>query len=603
MIKINQKTSLTLFAIILSVAAYFRLAIGLYWDDNQLLHPDERFLTMVANDIKMPESFSHYLDTANSPLNPHNHKNYPFFVYGTLPIFATKFISAIWGMNSYGKINIVGRVLVSLIDLLSIILLYAVAKRMFGEMAALLAASLHSLSVLNIQLSHFFGVELWTAFFILLAFHYVEHLWPLRQSNSPEQTLTLGVKSYSIRHAILAGLSYGLALASKISAVFFAPIFAVIFLSHLSITLEKQSSLKKYLTKTISALPYAILIILSSWISVRLFLPYAFETGSLYKPSPKLIDNFKQLAAMQRDLIFPPSVQWEKRSIFFLLQNFSLWSIGIGAAAAIFLGILTAFFPIRKIARNPLLPAICWFLLWFGYNCAQTVKIQRYLSIIMPFAFLIAGKFLADLLDKTRYNRKLATLAICLTLGSSLVWATAFSSIYKREHPRVAASNWIYQNIECGAKLANEAWDDALPLRINGRDGFGGCYQGLTFEHFGPDNSHKLEKQLNVLNQTDYIILSSNRVYGTIPRVPSKYPATTKYFELLFSGQLGFGKIAAFTSYPTILGFEINDTNSEESFTVYDHPKVLIFRKNSKQFDSAKITEILTAQLASLERK
>jgi len=46
---------------------------------------------------------------------------------------------------------------------------------------------------------------------------------------------------------------------------------------------------------------------------------------------------------------------------------------------------------------------------------------------------------------------------------------------------------------------------------------------------------------------------------------------------------LGFQKIAEFTSYPRLeLGtwkLEFADLSADESFTVYDHPRVIIFQK------------------------
>jgi len=59
------------------------------------------------------------------------------------------------------------------------------------------------------------------------------------------------------------------------------------------------------------------------------------------------------------------------------------------------------------------------------------------------------------------------------------------------------------------------------------------------------------------------------------------YQRTAIYYQELFSGKLGFKKVAEFTQYPTIpfLNIEIDDQKADESFTVYDHPKVMIFKK------------------------
>jgi hypothetical protein len=67
-----------LFVLVLLVAAYFRF-IGLNWDQNQHLHPDERFMTMVESALEPVHSFSEYFNTASSDLNPNN-RGYGFYV-------------------------------------------------------------------------------------------------------------------------------------------------------------------------------------------------------------------------------------------------------------------------------------------------------------------------------------------------------------------------------------------------------------------------------------------------------------------------------------------------------------------------------------------
>jgi hypothetical protein len=70
-------------------------------------------------------------------------------------------------------------------------------------------------------------------------------------------------------------------------------------------------------------------------------------------------------------------------------------------------------------------------------------------------------------------------------------------------------------------------------------------------------------------------------LWGSIPKVPEIYPLTSGFYQDLFAGKLGFTKVAEITSYPTIPVFNIpiSDDSAEEAFTVFDHPKVLIYKR------------------------
>ena len=113
--------------------------------------------------------------------------------------------------------------------------------------------------------------------------------------------------------------------------------------------------------------------------------------------------------------------------------------------------------------------------------------------------------------------------------------------------------------------------------------------------------------------------MSSNRQWATTTRVPERYPLTTAYYRALigcpadkdviwcynvatpgmFQGQLGYKLVQVYESFPTldipgVIHWQANDQFAEEAFTVYDHPKVLIFQKQP-DFSAAQVQSILGA--------
>ncbi len=178
-----------LLIVVLLVGTYFRV-IGLNWDSDQHLHPDERFLTMVesALDVKkcaLPNTaleacppdqvrwlgLGDYFDTATSPLNPEN-RGYGFFVYGDLPIVIVRYVAEWVGQVGYDQVDLVGRQVSALGDLLSVLMIYIIAARLYNRRVALLGAAFSALAVLQIQQSHFFTVDTVANFFIFLAVYF-----------------------------------------------------------------------------------------------------------------------------------------------------------------------------------------------------------------------------------------------------------------------------------------------------------------------------------------------------------------------------------------------------------------------------------------------
>jgi YYY domain-containing protein len=176
-----------------------------------------------------------------------------------------------------------------------------------------------------------------------------------------------------------------------------------------------------------------------------------------------------------------------------------------------------------------------------------------------------------------------------------------------------------------GDTLANEGeWDDAVPYRVEGYDPFGGIYPpDVNFNMYWEETPEKLERFLTILDRSDFIAITSSRQWGSLPRIPERFPLSTIYYRALlgcppeeeiewcynvaepgmFSSDLGFELVKTFQSNPGIGYLEVNDQFAEEAFTVYDHPKVFIFQK-TPEYNPEKVREILGAvDFSSIIRK
>ncbi|MGH2520526.1 MAG: DUF2298 domain-containing protein, partial [Chloroflexota bacterium] len=127
-----------------------------------------------------------------------------------------------------------------------------------------------------------------------------------------------------------------------------------------------------------------------------------------------------------------------------------------------------------------------------------------------------------------------------------------------------------------------------------------------TLTLYDNDTPQKVASIVRVLQASNDIIMSSNRLYASIPRIPQRYPMTIRYYQALFSGQLGFALVHTQASYPSLFGITINDDRvagyqglaarlqPDEAFTVYDHPKVLIYQK-TPAFSAQRVQQLLAA--------
>src|SRR5690606_18885963 len=157
------------------------------------------------------------------------------------------------------------------------------------------------------------------------------------------------------------------------------------------------------------------------------------------------------------------------------------------------------------------------------YYGVAFLKTMRYLIPAYPFLVLLAAAALVQLyqrgIRRTESRWRWESLPLLIVVGATAFYAFAFTGIYTETNTRVAASEWIYENVPPGSRVLTEHWDDGIPLALPGYPG-PGDYPGQQLELYHEDNADKLGRIMVQLQSADYIFVTSNRLYGSIPRIP-----------------------------------------------------------------------------------
>jgi YYY domain-containing protein len=459
--KVTEKTSWKIslaIAVIFLLGAYFRFT-GLNWDDGQHQHPDERFISMVASDqINLAQGFGEYFNTDLSPLNPLRSGSY---TYGMFPLFFTRVIAAWVGMSNYDSVTLVGRAMSGLFDLLAVLMLYILGKRLYNQRIGLLAAALGAAAVLPIQLSHYFAVDSFSTVFVISAFYFAIQAIPNHEIDGK-------ISRSNLIYFGLFGFIVGLAGACKVNTL---PVFGIILLSGIArFVLDWKKSDFYNLVKII--LFGWLLAALAAFLAFRVFQPYAFSGPGFFG----IALNQNWLKVMQEVINqvagnsdWPPNTHWTNRPAVYAWVNMVVWGMGIPLGLAGWLGWFWAASRIwNGDWRRHLLPFI-WVAAYFIWQNTQFWRYMRYFLPVYPFIILFAAWALIEIYDRTSESRESlytngTELALQFSnwrstwqgaaglgiLGTVLVgtyaYAFAFTSIYNHPMTRIAASDWMLQN-------------------------------------------------------------------------------------------------------------------------------------------------------------
>ncbi len=573
-----------LFLILCLILGFFLRTYDLNWDQGFHLHPDERAIVLYALPLKVVSNFKEFF-SINSSLNPH------FFAYGSFPIYLLKFVAqalSIFNSNitQYGNINLLGRFISALFDSTTIFIIYLITKKISSRKTALIASFIYSISVLPIQLSHFYAVDTLLTFFITLTIY----------------QLILFYENPNVYNALVTGIIIGFSLATKTSAIaLVSAVGATSIIDFILLFFKNPHKfhiwfphVSKYLKKLIIEL---FIILSTSFITFILIEPYALIDFNEF-----WTQNLQQSQMTHNAFIFPYTLQYVGIvPYFYEIKNIFLWGEGSVISILSFIGI---FFIVKHLLKEDyqrksqkILIMLIFAISYFAVVGKFAVGFMRYMLPLYPILSILAS-FTISFFEEKITSKKLKII-LSLILATLIVsWTFTFMKIYTQPNTRVSATNWINKNIPVGSTITIEHWDDSLPLI--GQEN----YNMITLPLYDPDTLEKWVAINQNLKKTDYIILASNRLYVPLQKLTNCknlpefkcYPITANYYKNLFVGKnvlqllnqihvtnaiAKFKLVAVFQNNPTIplLNFKINDQVADESFTVYDHPTVMIFKK------------------------
>lgn len=536
---------------------FFVAALGLLlrmyptnWDAGYYTHPDEMHIYSVTSQLSWDD------------LNP------DFFAYGSLPFYILRIVAhalspLIPALETYGKLFILGRPLNALFDTGTLLVIFILAKQLTRRSTyALFASLLYSILVFPIQNAHFYTVDTQLTFWLMLSL----------------TTIVRWYRTGAKRYFALSAIAFSAAFATKFSAIILLPIIGITIVSH---AFRDEKPLPEHLSVLIRTSFTFLLFFVSAQM---VFQPYLFLDFETYRK-----DILFQLNMRKDAYVFPYTLQYiDTKAYLYPFAQIHHWGTGPAIAIAGALGLCISITKLsytsyKKKSYVPELSIALFGLLFFAILGSSAVKFMRYYLPLYPIICLGVVVTIRYFVQSTTQSTGLLLSGLILILSG--LWTTGFYSLYFSPHPWVVTSDWIFENITPGTTIAVEHWDRSLPLYD------AHMFQTLPLNLYEPDTPAKIDQIVTTLNHVDYIIISSNRLHGSIPKWPEKYPATIYYYDLLFKENLGFTKVHEATRYPHIGPWHLNDQSADESFTVYDHPRTNVFKKTT--FTPETVREIL----------
>ncbi len=562
---VRRPTPAQLLAAIVAVAAALRL-YGVRWGLPFHFHSDEQVMF----------HFTEKLRTARS-IRELTHGDMRFFLYA--PLLMHLLIGCVWVAGWFHRFAeddpasltlylAMGRAIVAVFGTATVWLVYRLGARLYSRGAGILGAALLAVCTLHVRDSHFFVTDIPLTFFLA-----AELLSAARLVEEPRP-----------RRYVELGAVLGIAMATKQTALLGVPLVAV---AHAVVVLRRPRSEWGWWVLGWPALAGAVAALAFSaaypyvWIAPGNFLAMSRKTASFVSASAR-----------------PPWVwQFDGTSFGYWFTNVLFFGMGPLLELAALAGLVWAA-KRRQLGDLLLVALLVPYTLVVGRGF---MKFVRYALPVLPLLCLWTGRLGAEALAaaRTRATRSLVAGCIAAVIVTSLGYSIAYLHVYRKPDARLAAARWIHSNIPLGASMLVDSSPSTPPLgHLFLHPSFFDSYiQGQTL-HASRDDYFSIKvldlsadpaeraktddwwrAYLGERTQgVDYIAISDEYAEQYRAALPD-FPVVNQFLSDLIAGRTEFELVREWKTRPALFGQEIPDDHAELTFRLFDHPRVMVFRR------------------------
>jgi len=527
-----RKKYLFILFLIVAVGLFLRL-MGLKFGFPHLLHPDE------PTALKMVFGFF------RTDLNPRSFKMpslYLYLVYFSSWIYcrAAALLGGIarpchlWPDKT--SFYLIGRLWPALLGTATIVLVFAIASRLYSRRTALGAALLLAILPLHVLHSHYATVDVPVTFFITASFYF---------------SVLLYRNGKRIFYPA-AGLFAGLAAGTKYNGALALFPFFISFIFRLTGGAERKRSFRFW------ELGYFLLGILACGLAFFLSSPFIVKEAARFVADLQSQSHY--LIKTGHGPIFidcGPGALYNIRYILYYAGGAFFWFLSLA-------GVIYA--AIRHKKSDFLI--FSWLVPYFILISIPRVRFARFFIPLLPFLAILGGRLL-DLKFSRPWQNKFWRAAFLAGCAWVFLYSLGFSIILAQPDVRIQAKDWIERSLPSGSRL-----------------GMVKTETGLVFLDDPPldsgESGLKIERYQRLLpalqGEPDYLVVTDFD-YRQILRLKKLYDQLRcDRWHSFFREEKGYRKIKEFDNPPHFLFLKFGRPFPPHDM-MYNYPRITIYKK------------------------